>query len=56
MNSAELKLQLLIYGIQIDFESITLIDNYKKDKYWHNDRHFTSKKNKKFSTISSAYC
>lgn len=48
MNSAELKLQLLVHGMQIHFESITLIDNYKKDKYWHNDRHFTLKKNKKF--------
>lgn len=42
MNVSELKLNLLFYGIRIDMDSIKSL-TYKKDKHFHNDRHFIGK-------------
>lgn len=38
MNIARLKIELLVYGMQIDLESLALLE-FKSDKYQHNNRH-----------------
>lgn len=39
MNVARLKIELLIYGMQIDLDSLVCL-KYKADKYQHNNRHY----------------
>src|SRR5207253_2201482 len=46
MNSAIVKLELLLEGLSLDINSIPSID-YKRDKYLHNDRHAISRELKK---------